>query len=111
MELGRFDGTTTDMRGNAGSIQYNQVQTGDMYLDQTGIACGTAAGTQTFDVTAPAGTNIYSNTAKSLGVTLPSNAGSWSSVSDCNKKENFEDVNGQGLLGKVGALPISTWNY
>ena len=112
MELGRFDGTTTiDMRGNAGTVDCNMVSTGPLAMDQYGIACDTATSTQALDITAPAGTNVYSNYGQSAGANLPPGGGSWSSISDRNKKENFEDVDAQSLLEKVAAMPMTTWNY
>jgi hypothetical protein len=37
--------------------------------------------------------------------------GTWSSVSDKNKKENFTSVDGKLVLEKVSKLHISMWNY
>ena len=45
------------------------------------------------------------------GVQLAAGGGSWSSLSDRNLKENFEQVDGADVLAKIAALPISTWNY
>jgi len=45
------------------------------------------------------------------GATLPTGSGSWSSVSDRNVKDNFAGIDGESLLTKIAALPISTWNY
>jgi hypothetical protein len=45
------------------------------------------------------------------GVTLASGGGSWSSISDRNAKENFEEVNYQELLDRLAAIEMTTWNY
>jgi hypothetical protein len=45
------------------------------------------------------------------GVTLASGGGSWSSISDRNAKENFEEVNYQELLDRLAAMEMTTWNY
>ena len=36
---------------------------------------------------------------------------SWTSVSDRNMKENFEEINGEEILGKIKNLSITQWNY
>lgn len=38
------------------------------------------------------------------------NGGSWGCSSDRNVKENFQPVDGQEILEKLAALPITTWN-
>jgi actin-related protein len=45
------------------------------------------------------------------GVSMAAGAGSWASVSDKNKKENFEKVSSALILDKIASLEISTWNY
>lgn len=37
--------------------------------------------------------------------------GVWTSVSDVNRKQDFQPVNAQEILAKVAALPITTWSY
>jgi hypothetical protein len=37
--------------------------------------------------------------------------GVWTNASDANLKENFQPVDGQQILDKVDALPITEWNY
>jgi hypothetical protein len=45
------------------------------------------------------------------GAVLASGSGSWSSLSDRNAKTNFSTVDAPSLLGKLAAMPVSTWNY
>lgn len=45
------------------------------------------------------------------GVTLPSGAGSWSTLSDRAAKRDFAPVNAQSLLNRLARLPVTTWNY
>jgi len=37
--------------------------------------------------------------------------GTWTSVSDVNRKQNFEPVDGNDILHRVATLPITTWSY
>jgi hypothetical protein len=58
---------------------------------------------------------IYTGVDGSLnpnaGVYVSAGGGSWSSVSDRARKENFAPVDTQALLAHLAKIPISTWNY
>ncbi len=54
---------------------------------------------------------FYTNSATTIGVTLPAGSNAWASISDVNKKENIVLVNSEDILNKIGTLPISSWNY
>jgi hypothetical protein len=54
---------------------------------------------------------LYSNDSLTAGVTLAPGAGSWTSVSDRNMKENFFDVDGEDVLRRLRNVPVTTWNY
>jgi len=64
-----------------------------------------------FNVGASGGSIIYSDTSLSLGVELPSNGTSWSSLSDRNMKENITPLNHLENLAKVESLDIFQYNY
>ena len=64
-----------------------------------------------FVVRASGGVYLYTNGAQSTGVYVAGGSGTWSSVSDRNAKANVEPVDVHGVLARVAALPISTWNY
>jgi hypothetical protein len=68
-------------------------------------------GDQTFTVRCEGGARFYSATGTGTGVQLASGSGTWTSLSDRNAKENFDDVNASEVLAKVAAMPIKTWNY
>ena len=57
------------------------------------------------------GYNLYTNSARTSGVTMTAGAGSWSTISDKNKKENYEEVDGEEILKKLSTTPIMKWNY
>jgi len=40
-----------------------------------------------------------------------SSAGTWTAVSDRNKKENFIEVNPQEILAKIDQMPMYQWNF
>jgi hypothetical protein len=64
-----------------------------------------------FTVRASGGYIFYSNPAMTSGVTLAAGSGSWASLSDSTKKENFSLVNYQEILEKLKTLNVYTWNY
>ena len=54
---------------------------------------------------------MLSNATGTTGVSLAAGGGSWASVSDRRKKENFEILNKEEMLQKVAAMPVTRWNY
>lgn len=69
------------------------------------------SGPNQFMAKAAGGFYFYSNSTATTGVTLASGSGSWSSLSDSTKKENFELVNNQEILNSLCNLKIYSWNY
>lgn len=57
------------------------------------------------------GYRMYTNQGLTLGVEMSAGGGSWSSVSDRRKKENFRAINNEEILRKVAGLTITNWNY
>lgn len=57
------------------------------------------------------GYRLYTAMNLSSGVQVLAGGGSWSSLSDKRKKENFKELNKEEVLGKVAALPVTSWNY
>lgn len=57
------------------------------------------------------GYRLFTTLGLTSGVTLAGGGGSWASVSDRRKKENFRSVNAEDILKKVAALPVTNWNY
>ncbi|MEP6747586.1 MAG: tail fiber domain-containing protein [Bacteroidota bacterium] len=45
------------------------------------------------------------------GVQLLAGGNAWVSMSDKNKKENFQLLDGETVLKKISAIPFSSWNY
>lgn len=79
------------------------------------------AGSNTLTVRAANGIYLGTNTGTpviaaghfietSTGAYLTS-GGTWTNSSDRNLKENFNDVDGEEILRKLAAMPITTWNY
>ncbi len=54
---------------------------------------------------------LYSNTALTSGVYMNNGVSGWTNVSDRNKKENFEILNGESILDKISKMQITKWNY
>ena len=54
---------------------------------------------------------LYSDSSLTAGVTLAAGAGSWTTISDRNMKENFFDVDGEDVLRRLRNVPVQTWNY
>jgi hypothetical protein len=57
------------------------------------------------------GYRLFSNPSLTSGVLLAAGGGSWTSVSDRNKKENFQFVSGEEVLSRIATMAIQSWNY
>ena len=81
-----------------------------VWADSTSAALQSTAIDQ-FSVRAAGGTRIFSNAGATTGVLLAPGAGTWSSASDRESKENIEAVDGRVVLERLVEVPIATWNY
>lgn len=82
---------------------------GDSVL-QPGVTKASSADNQ-FNVYASGGVRIFSNALATSGVRLAPGAGSWTSVSDRDAKENVVPVDGEDVLDRLSRIPLTTWNY
>lgn len=57
------------------------------------------------------GMRLFTNQGLTSGVELAAGGGSWTTVSDRRKKENFRAIDNEDILRKVAALPLTNWNY
>ena len=57
------------------------------------------------------GFRLYTNSGATSGVLLPANGNAWLSVSDINRKENFEPLDGEEVLQKISKIEFTSWNY
>jgi endosialidase-like protein len=64
-----------------------------------------------FSIRASGGVRLFTNATMTTGVRLFPGSSAWSVISDRNRKENFLAVNGEDLLGRLRAVPVTTWNY
>lgn len=64
-----------------------------------------------FAARATGGFRFRTNLAGTTGCNLPAGSGVFNCTSSRTTKANFMAVSGTDILGKIRALPISTWNY
>jgi autotransporter adhesin len=57
------------------------------------------------------GIQMYTSQNLSAGVQIAVGGSSWSSVSDRNRKENFLSIDGEEVLERLRAVPVTSWNY
>ncbi len=57
------------------------------------------------------GYRLFTTKDQTAGVTLSNGSGSWNSVSDRSKKENFKPLDAEAILTKVARMPVTEWNY
>ena len=64
-----------------------------------------------FLVRAAGGVGLYTNAGLTAGVTLTPGDSSWNSLSDVNMKEEFRELSGEDVLGKLSRMPVMEWSY
>jgi hypothetical protein len=82
-----------------------------VFADRSSGSYFAALGANQFRVRAAGGVGFYTSPTLTSGVELHPGSGSWSNVSDVNVKENFRDIDGEQILGKLAGLHLRTWNY
>lgn len=82
-----------------------------VYADNSSTTATNSSADNQFVVRASGGVSLFSNSGLTVGVSLPAGGGSWASVSDKNKKENFEIVDGNAILKGIEMLDVTSWNY
>jgi hypothetical protein len=82
-----------------------------VYGDDSSTLTVQASADNQYVVRAAGGTYFYSNAGMTAGVRLSAGAGSWSTVSDVNRKENFRSEDGEVVLAKITGTEVTSWNY
>lgn len=114
--VGTAFGVNTMASGNYsivfGYYASSNLKTGSfVYADASSNLVTNATANNQFMVRATGGVMFYSDPFNTMGVSLPAGGGSWASVSDKNKKENFKSVSAEAVLTKIEKMAITSWNY
>ena len=64
-----------------------------------------------FSTRAAGGYRFFTNATLTTGVTLNAGGSSWNVVSDRNRKEHFQAVDGEDVLMRLRRVPVTSWNY
>jgi hypothetical protein len=75
----------------------------------TGVFSNSAA--NSFQVRASGGIILYTNSGATAGVSLNPGGGSWNTLSDRSRKRDFGTVEGEDVLARIRAVPVSSWRY
>ncbi|HYW10130.1 MAG TPA: tail fiber domain-containing protein [Longimicrobium sp.] len=70
-----------------------------------------ASANNQFSVRAAGGYRFFSNATETSGVTMAAGGGSFNTVSDRNRKELFEVLDGEEVLARIRAVPVTSWSY
>jgi hypothetical protein len=64
-----------------------------------------------FSLRAGGGIRMFTNAALTSGVQMAAGASSWVVVSDRNRKEDFQALEGEDVLSRLRLVPVSRWKY
>ena len=70
-----------------------------------------SAGVNQFRVRASGGVEFNTNPQGNIGVRLVAGGVQWTSVSDVNAKRLFRDLDGEDVLTRFAAMPVTEWSY
>lgn len=70
-----------------------------------------ASANNQFTVRAAGGTRLFTNATMTTGVQLSAGGSSWAVISDRNRKELFEPVEGEEVLLRLRSVPVTKWRY
>lgn len=57
------------------------------------------------------GYRLFTNATTTTGVSLAAGGSSWNVISDRNAKTGFRPVDGESVLRKLRAVPVTSWRY
>jgi hypothetical protein len=82
-----------------------------IYGDRSTTTVMNATADHQFSVRAAGGYRLFSSSDLTAGVRLLPGSSSWTSVSDRNRKELFLPVDGEEILLRLRAVPVTSWRY
>jgi hypothetical protein len=95
-------GHRASANGKSGSMIMNDASNTDSLL---------SAVNNSFSTRYSGGYRLFTNSLKTLGVSLAANGTSWTVISDSTKKENYLKPDREYFLAQLGKLRIGSWNY
>jgi len=109
-----INGNTNVINGNtsaAGGTDCKVTHNFAFMWNSNGASTFNSAATGEFAVTAEGGVRIFTNTARSTGMTMAAGASSWTAVSSAALKTNFKPVEQSAILAKLLSVPIQTYTF
>lgn len=107
---GRSNSATGDYCFAGGRNAHAPVQGSFVWADATGGSLDATYPNQ-FKCRASGGTYFYSDQNNSVGVWLPTGSSQWQALHDADSMREIRPVDTEGILEKIGQLPITRWSY
>ena len=95
-------GQRASTNGHAGAIVFSDGSTTDSTQ---------ASANNQFTVRSAGGVRLFTNATMTTGVQVSAGGSSWAVISDRNRKQDFLRVDGEDVLARLRAMPVSTWRY
>ncbi len=109
--LGKYTMASGDLSTAMGNYVSTNYKEGSFAIGDASLGMGENDADNQMMMRFAGGYKLYSNSSATVGVALDPSSNSWSVISDKRKKENFLPIDGNGILKKIGAMPLSSWNY
>jgi trimeric autotransporter adhesin len=94
-----------------GTFANTNGQSGSFVFADANSTTLSATNVNQFRVRASGGVTFFTSADLTTGAALAAGSGSWSALSDRNRKEHFVGVDGEDILWRLRSVPVTTWNY
>jgi hypothetical protein len=98
-------GAWASTAGHQGAFVYGDYSTASVQLEMEATADNQVS------MRASGGVRLFTDAYLGSGVTLAAGGSAWNVVSDRRRKEAFLPLDGEDMLARIRALPLSTWRY
>ncbi|HEU0302731.1 MAG TPA: tail fiber domain-containing protein, partial [Longimicrobium sp.] len=70
-----------------------------------------ASANNQFSARMAGGYRLFTNATETTGMSMNAGGSSWNIISDVTRKEHFLAIDGEDVLARIRALPVSSWRY
>jgi trimeric autotransporter adhesin len=88
--------------GQSGSFTWADASTTSVFANNT---------VNSFQIRAAGGVRLYTNATATAGMSLGAGGSSWIVLSDRTRKHDFAELEGEDVLARIRAVPVSSWRY
>ncbi|MGD9902135.1 MAG: tail fiber domain-containing protein [Vicinamibacterales bacterium] len=107
-----FGASSQAIGGNSVALGTRAVADEGSFVFADGASSGAfGSGLNQFFVRASGGAAFFSNATSTTGVRLATGGSQWLTISDVSTKHRFRELDGDDVLARIAAMPVTEWSY